>query len=66
MINLSALTKDSYETMKVFKDRLMIPFMSFSFIKYLLECTEFIQNQSNLFNFPLLMPLGQKDGVLDV
>jgi acylglycerol lipase len=33
MINISALTKDSYHIMKIVKDRLVFPFMSFSFVK---------------------------------
>lgn len=58
MMNLSALTKDTYESMKIFKDHLIIPFMSFSFVKYLLECTEFIKEQPSLLKLPLLMCLG--------
>lgn len=65
MINVSSLSKDTKKMSKVFKDKMNLPFMGMNFAKYMLECTEFIQDHCHQFAYPLLMLLGKKDAVLD-
>ena len=65
MINVSSLSKDVKQMSKVFKDKMNLPFMGMNFAKYMLECTEFIQDHCHQFKYPLLMQLGKKDTVLD-
>ncbi len=65
LINPTSLTKCPPQFYSIFKDTMNLPYLGVHFAKYLIECTEFLQDNGHRFQTPLLMLLGEQDGLLD-
>jgi len=64
MINPTALTKNNKYMHNIFEDRLMIPFLSAKMAKSLFDTIDWVKENLEKFNYPVLVFHGKKDSLL--